>query len=186
MKCCLGFELKKGSDFFMVGERLCIVGGHYDGQYGSFLGDWGTKMARVLLEDDASKTEHHLLLKSCAKYCPPNALWYLHDFDHPDVVTLRKAYVDMGLEPHECPKCCDKQKGANRPCAAEMMRDTFHWIGVSLRYYHMMSPLANDCFGYREECRNECDGWYAEKITKSFRLHKDKPNGPCRMNKYKK
>ena len=47
MKCCLGFELKKGSDFFMVGERLCIVGGHYDGQYGSFLGDCGLRRALV-------------------------------------------------------------------------------------------------------------------------------------------
>lgn len=181
----------------MVGERVCIGRGKYAGQYGIFVGDWGTKMARVVLEDDDTKTEHHLLLKCCAKYCPPNALWYLHDFDHPDVVALREAYVEMGLEPHECPKCSKKDNTANRPCAAEMMRATFRWIGVSLRCYHMMDPLANDCFGYRQDCRMECNGWYAEKITKSFGLHKNIPpcikgllyemfpNGPCRMNKYK-
>ena len=181
MRCCLGFKVQKGSDLFMVGEPAIIKHGVHAGQRGSFVGDWGTKMITVVLENDATKKKQHLLFKSCAKYCPEGHYMYLHNPHYGDVQNLRNIYVDMVLHPWECPKCKNRNHTYEgpRPCAAEAMRDLFKYIAVSLLAYDQLEisfPL--DCWHNREQCRNVCESMYTDLITKEGRWD-SKNTPPC-------
>ena len=169
---------------------MFVTGGTHKGRYGDYLGDWGTKMVRITFEDEDSG-EHHLMARHVAKICPPDVAWSLYK-EHEDVAALREIVKELKLGPTECPKCSNAGAAiaAALPCAAEMVKNTFRWIGVSIRGCHYMeSP---DCFGYQQECRMECIGYYMGAINNDRRLlphvppcvteltYKMYPNGPCK------